>query len=94
MSTEAGKVLSSTVGNDLNGLPSLDPFADLNPLLPESMAFSENISLTLFPIELECFRNKLKTKKMRMGWGEDDGNAFDAFQQEVAFIYVYLILNA
>ena len=63
-------------------------FAGLNPLFPESTNFSENTSLSsLFPIELECFRNKIvedEEDEVVSGseWGEEDGNAFDAFQEE------------
>ena len=82
-------MLSSTVGNDLEYmttcvLPSLDSFADLNPLLPESTALSENMSLSsLFPNELECFRNKqAENEEVESEWGEENGNAFDAFLEE------------
>ena len=47
-----------------SGLPSLDPFADICPLI-ESLQLRENLSLsTLFPEELNCFREK--SKKVRM----------------------------
>ena len=98
MSTEAGKSvvingwkrsgIYDSVCLGSNSLPSLDPFADLNPLFTESTNFSENTSLSsLFPIELECFRNKIvedKEDKVESGseWGEEDGNAFDTFQEE------------
>lgn len=98
MSTEAGKIvvingwkragIYDSVSMGSNGLPSLDPFNDLNPLLPECRSFSENTSLSsLFPIELECFKNKPvadEEDETESGseWEEDDGNAFDAFNEE------------
>ena len=48
-----------------SGLPSLDPFADIC-LLIESLQLHKNLSLsTLFPEELDCFREK-KSRKVRM----------------------------
>ena len=47
-----------------SGLPSLDSFADICPLI-ESLQLRENLSLsTLFPEELDCFHKK--TRKVRM----------------------------
>ena len=77
-----------------SGLPSLDPFADICPLI-ESLQLRENLSLsTLFPEELDCFREKIQESEddSDSEWepdgdsddcsepeSDDDGNAFDAF---------------
>ena len=77
-----------------SGLPSLDPFADICPLT-KSLLLRENPSLsTLFSEELDCFREKIEESEddSDSEWGpdgdfddcselesDDDGNAFDAF---------------
>ena len=77
-----------------SGLPSLDPFADICSLI-ESLQLRENLSLsTLFPEELDCFREKIQESEddSDSEWepdgdsddcsepeSDDDGNAFDAF---------------
>ena len=76
-----------------SGLPSLNPFADICPLI-ESLQLRENLSLsTLFPKELNCFREKIQEGEddCDSEWEpdgdsddcsepelDDDGNAFDA----------------
>ena len=75
-------------------LPSLDPFADICPLI-ESLQLRENLSLlTPFPEELDCFRKKTQESEddCESEWEtdgdsdycsepdlDDDGKAFDAF---------------
>ena len=77
-----------------SGLPSLDPFADIYPLI-ESLQFLENLSLlTLFPEELDCFGEKIEESEddSDSEWepdgdsddfseleSDDDGNTSDAF---------------
>ena len=77
-----------------SGLPSLDSFADICPLI-ESLQLRENLSLsTLFPEELDCFRKKTQESEddCESEWetdgdsdycsepeSDDDGKAFDAF---------------
>ena len=77
-----------------SGLPSLDSFADICPLI-ESLQLRENLSLsTLFPEELDCFRKKTQESEddCEPEWetdgdsdycsepeSDDDGKAFDAF---------------
>ena len=56
-----------------SGLPSLDPFADIC-LLIESLQLCENLSLsTLFPEELDCFREKIQESEddSDSEWGPD-----------------------
>ena len=81
-----------------SGLPSLDPFADICPLI-QSLQLRENLSLlTLFPEELGCFREKIQEREddSDSEWkpdndsdnssepeSDDDGNAFDAFDYGV-----------
>ena len=75
-------------------LPSLNPFADICPLI-ESVQLRENLSfLTLFPEELDCFHEKIQESEddSDSEWehdgdsddcsepeSDDDGNAFDEF---------------
>ena len=75
-------------------LPSLNPFADICPLI-ESVQLRENLSfLTLFPEELDCFHEKIQESEddSHSEWepdgnsddcseleSDDDWNAFDAF---------------
>ena len=77
-----------------SGLPSLDSFADICPLI-ESLQLRENLSLsTLFLEELDCFRKKTQESEddCESEWetdgdsdycsepeSDDDGKAFDAF---------------
>ena len=77
-----------------SGLPSLDSFADICPLI-ESLQLRENLCLsTLFPEELDCFRKKTQESEddCESEWetdgdsdycsepeSDDDGKAFDAF---------------
>ena len=77
-----------------SGLPSLDPFADICPLI-ESLHLRENLSLsTVFPEELDCFYKKIQESEddSDSEWepdgdsadcsepeSDDDGKAFDAF---------------
>ena len=80
-----------------SGLPSLDPFADICPLIG-SFQLCESLSLsTLFPEELDCFREKIEESEddSDSEWenegdsdncsepeSDDDGNAFDAFDND------------
>ena len=84
-----------------SGLPSLDPFADICPLI-ESLQLRENLSLsTLFPEELDCFREKIQESEDESDseWepdsdsddcsepeSDDDGNAFDAFDDDLRLV--------
>ena len=77
-----------------SGLTSLDPFADICPLI-KSLQLRQNLSLsTLFPEKLDCFREKIQESEddIDSEWepdgdsddcsepqSDDDGNAFDAF---------------
>ena len=77
-----------------SGLLSLDQFADICPLI-KSLQLRENLSLsTLFLEELDCFPEKIQESEddSDSEWGpdgasddcseresDDDGNAFDAF---------------
>ena len=70
----------------------MDPFADICPLI-EFFQLCESLSLsTLFPEELDCFREKIEESEDDSEWenegdsdncsepeSDDDGNAFDAF---------------
>ena len=75
-------------------LPSLNPFADICPLI-KSLQLHENLSLlTLFPEKFDCFHEKIQESEddSNSEWepdgdsndclepeSDDDGNAFDAF---------------
>ena len=77
-----------------SGLPSLDSFADICPLI-ESLQLRENLSLsTPFPEKLDSFREKIQESEddSDSEWepdgdsddcsepeSDDDGNVFDAF---------------
>ena len=77
-----------------SGLPSLDTFADICPLI-ESLQLRENLSLsTPFPEKLDCFREKIQESEddSDSEWepdgdsddcseleSDDDGNTFDTF---------------
>ena len=81
-----------------SGLPSLDPFADMCPLI-EYLQLRENLSLlTLFPEELDCLREKIQESEDNSDseWepdgdsddcskpeSDDDGNAFDEFDDSL-----------
>ena len=67
----------------LSGLPSLDPFADICPPI-ESLWSRENLSLsTLFPEELDCFREKiLESEDDSVSEWERDGNSDDCSEPE------------
>ena len=81
-----------------SGLPSLDPFTDTCTLI-ESLQLRENLSLsTLFPEDLDCFREKIQESEddSESEWerdddsddcsepeSDDDGNTFDAFDDDL-----------
>ena len=76
----------------------MDPFADICPLI-ESLQLHENLSLsTLFPEELDCFREKIQESgdDSHSEWepdgdsgdcsepeSDDDGSTFDAFDDSL-----------
>ena len=80
-----------------SGLSSLDPFGDICPLI-ESFQLCESLGLlTLFPEEFDCFREKIEESEddSDSEWENeggsdncsepesyDDGNAFDAFDND------------
>ena len=104
MSTDEGKKtvangwkkagIFDTIKLGSSGLPSLDPFADICPLI-EFLQLRENLCLsTLFPKERDCFREKIQDSEddSDSEWepdsdfddcsepeSDDDGKAFDAF---------------
>ena len=104
MSTDEGKEIVANgwkkagifeaIKLDSSGLPSLDPFEDICPLI-ESLQLRENLSLsTIFPEELDCFRKKIQESEddsdleqapdgdsddCSEPQSDDDGKAFDAF---------------
>ena len=66
-----------------SGLPSLDPFADICPLI-ESLQLRENLSfLTLFLEELDCFHKKIQESEddSHSEW-EPEGNSDDCSEPE------------
>ena len=67
-------------------LPSIAPYAYLNPLSNEALSFDENLSLSkLYPEELECFNpipGGLFWSSERRGWG---GGGFLARRDENAY---------
>ena len=111
MSTDEGKEIVAngwkkagifdTIKVGSSGLPSLDPFADICPLV-EFLQLRENLSLsTLFQGELDCFREKIEESEddSKSEWEpdgdpddcsepelDDDGNAFDAFDDGLLLI--------
>ena len=91
-----------------SGLPSLDPFADICPLT-KSLQLRENLSLsTLFPEELDCFREKIQESEDESDseWepdsdsddcsepeSDDDGNAFVPFYDGLWFVISKKVSN-
>ena len=67
----------------LSGLPSLDPFADMCPLI-EFLHLRENLSLsTLFLEELDCFREKIEESgDDSNSESEPDGDSDDCSEPE------------
>ena len=84
-----------------SGLPSLDAFADISPLI-ESLQLRENLSLsTPFPEKLDCFREKIQESEddSDSEWEpdgdsddcselepHDDGNVVDAFDDGLGLV--------